>query len=181
MSAATTAPVELRDGELAGWHEWARPWPVAIAALLAAGLTAAAHRRARACSSVQRGSRSSPATAWSRSRASACSGADGVHRASSASSCCWWLPRSPSWRCRGRSWSLGFSIGVLFDPVSAPARVVSPAQLSGREVDARRDVRCSPWRCRRSWSASCRGSSSRRRSAEGRSWRAARRSARRTR
>ncbi len=41
MSAATTAPrAELRDSEVAAWQGWIRPWPVALAASLAAGTTA---------------------------------------------------------------------------------------------------------------------------------------------
>jgi signal transduction histidine kinase len=41
MSAATTAPVDLRDAELGAWEAWLRPWPVGIAAAVAAVGTSA--------------------------------------------------------------------------------------------------------------------------------------------
>ena len=119
MSAATTAPVELRDGELAGWHEWARPWPVAIAALLAAGLTAAAHRErrragpsrgVRALLRLQRGR-----VRGRRPALAPAASTEPRRPRPVAGGCC---ARAAS-RCRGRSWSLVFSIGVLFDPVAA--------------------------------------------------------------
>src|SRR6185295_18975109 len=118
MSAATTAPVELREAELAGWHEWARPWPVAIAALLAAGMTAALTLSAGVL--VRPGwfalfaaynvlAFAAVGLLWRRRRPHSHVGllllALGATLAVVA--------------LQGTSWPLGFSIGVLFDPISA--------------------------------------------------------------
>ena len=118
MSAATTAPVELRDAELAGWHEWARPWPLAIAAVLAAGVTAAL--------TVSAGVLVRPG--WFALFA-------GYSVVAFAGVGLLWRRRRPQSlvglvllllaaalgvvALQGTSWSLDFSIGVLFDPVSA--------------------------------------------------------------
>jgi signal transduction histidine kinase len=118
MSAARTAPVELRHTELAGWREWVRPWPVAIAAVFAAGATAALTLTAGVL--VRPG--------WFALFAAynvvAFAGVGLLWR--------WRRPQSHVGLVllllaaglavvglQGTSWSLGFSVGVLFDPVSA--------------------------------------------------------------
>ena len=118
MSAATTAPVELRDAELAGWHEWARPWPVAIAAVLAAGVTAALTVSAGVL--VRPGwfalfagysvvAFAGVGLLWRRRRPQSLVGLVLLLLAAALAVVA----------LQGTSWSLGFSIGVLFDPVSA--------------------------------------------------------------
>jgi len=118
MSAATTAPVELRDGELAGWHEWARPWPVMIAALVAAGLTAlltvSADVLVRPDGFALFSSYSVVAFAavgllWRRRRPQSLVGLVLLLVAAALAGVA----------LQGSSWSLVFSIGVLFDPVAA--------------------------------------------------------------
>lgn len=118
MSAATTAPVELRDAELAGWYEWARPWPVAIAALVAAGVTAlltvSAGVLLRPGSFALFAGYSVVAFAgvgllWRRRRPQSLVGLVLLLLAAALAVVA----------LQGTSWSLGFSIGVLFDPVSA--------------------------------------------------------------
>ena len=118
MSAATTAPVELRDAELAGWHEWVRPWPVAIAAVLAAGVTAALTISAGVL--VRPGgfalfagysvvAFAGVGLLWRRRRPQSLVGLVLLLLAAALAVVA----------LQGTSWSLGFSIGVLFDPVSA--------------------------------------------------------------
>ena len=118
MSAATTAPVELRDAELAGWHEWVRPWPVAIAAVLAAGVTAALTVSAGVL--VRPGgfalfagysvvAFAGVGLLWRRRRPQSLVGLVLLLLAAALAVVA----------LQGTSWSLGFSIGVLFDPVSA--------------------------------------------------------------
>ena len=118
MSAATTAPVELRDAELAGWHEWARPWPLAIAAVLAAGVTAALTVSAGVL--VRPGwfalfagysvvAFAGVGLLWRRRRPQSLVGLVLLLLAAALAVVA----------LQGTSWSLGFSIGVLFDPVSA--------------------------------------------------------------
>ncbi len=118
MSAATTAPVELRDAELAGWHEWLRPWPVAIAAVLTAAVTAAL--------TVTAGVLARPG--WFALFAA-------YNVIAFAGGGLLWRRRRPQSQVgllllllaaalavvslQGTSWSLGFSVGVLFDPLSA--------------------------------------------------------------
>jgi signal transduction histidine kinase len=118
MSAATTAPVELRDAELSGWSEWARPWPVAFAAVLAAGATAVL--------TVSAGVLARPG--WFALFAA-------YNVVAFAAVGLLWRRRRPQSHVglvllllaavlavvslQGTSWSLGFSVGVLFDPVAA--------------------------------------------------------------
>ena len=118
MSAATTAPVELRDSVLAGWHEWARPWPVAIAALLAAGLTALLTVRAGVLvrpegfalfSSYSVVAFVGVGLLWRRRRPQSLVGLFLLLVAAALAGVA----------LQGSSWSLVFSIGVLFDPVAA--------------------------------------------------------------
>ena len=118
MSAATTAPVELRDGELAGWHEWARPWPVMIAALVAAGLTALLTVSAGVLvrpegfalfSSYSVVAFAGVGLLWRRRRPQSLVGLVLLLVAAALAGVA----------LQGSSWSLVFSIGVLFDPVAA--------------------------------------------------------------
>ena len=118
MSAATTAPVELRDARLAGWYERARPWPVAAAAIVAAGTTAALTLAAGVL--VRPG--------WF-----ALFAAYNVVAFTAVGLL--WRHRRPHSHVgllllllaaalafvslQGTSWPLGFSVGVLFDPISA--------------------------------------------------------------
>jgi signal transduction histidine kinase len=118
MSAATTAPVELRDSELAAWHEWVRPWPVAIAAVLVAGATAAL--------TLTAGVLARPG--WFALFAA-------YNVVAFAAVGLLWRRRRPQSHVgllllllaavlavvslQGTSWSPGFSVGVLFDPVAA--------------------------------------------------------------
>jgi signal transduction histidine kinase len=118
MSVATTAPVELREGELAGWYEWARPWPVASAAVLAAAATAAL--------TVSAGVLARPG--WFALFAA-------YNVLAFAGVGLLWRGRRPQSHVglsllllaallavvslQGTSWSLGFSVGVLFDAISA--------------------------------------------------------------
>ena len=118
MSAATTAPVELRDAELAGWHEWARPWPVLIAAAVMAAVTA-----------------SLTVSADTLARPVWFAAFTAYNVLAFAVAGLLWRRRRPQSRVglmlllvaaalavvglQGTSWSLGFSVGVLAEPVAA--------------------------------------------------------------
>ncbi|HWN22260.1 MAG TPA: ATP-binding protein [Gaiellaceae bacterium] len=118
MSAATTAPVGLRESERAAWEYWIRPWAVGVAAVVVAGITAALTISGDVL--VRPG--------WFALFA-------GYNVIAFAAVGLLWRRRRPASRVgllllllagllavvslQGASSSLAFSIGVLFDPVSA--------------------------------------------------------------
>ena len=118
MSAATTAPVGLRESERAAWEYWIRPWPVGVAAVVVATITAALTISGDVL--VRPG--------WFALFA-------GYNVVAFAAAGLLWRRRRPASRVgllllllaallamvslQGASSSLAFSIGVLFDPVSA--------------------------------------------------------------
>ena len=118
MSAATTAPVELRDAELAGWYEWVRPWPVAIAAVLTAVVTASLTVAAGVLvrpdwfalfAAYNVVAFAAVGLLWRRRRPQSHVGLMLLLLAATLAVVA----------LQGTSWSPAFSVGVLFDPVSA--------------------------------------------------------------
>ena len=118
MSAATTAPVGLRESERAAWEHRLRPWPVGLAAVVVAGGTAAL--------TVAGDVLLRPG--WFALFAA-------YNVLAFAAAGLLWRQRRPGSRVgllllllaallagislQGTSWSLAFSIGILIDPIAA--------------------------------------------------------------